>query len=265
MQTEKPSREPAAFVLPFKPLEQRQRSALRVWLPLLFVGLGFAALPFDLPIARWIEAGHLPADLGRLLHLAEAYAHGFGVGAILLTALVLDWRRRSLFPRAFTTVVCSGLLADMLKMSLSRARPHAFALSGGVWSTFGGWLPMNHVPSDLQSFPSGHMAAAAALTAVLIWLYPRGRWLFIGFAILAGGQRIYSTAHFLSDVTWGAAVGTFAASMFLPGGWLTARFDRLEAFLEFRWRVAAADAGKSAASSVASSAPDYLPIRHDAN
>ena len=192
----------AALVLPFKPLESQRRSPVRVWLPLMFAALGFLAVPFDLPIARWIDAGHCPADFGRLLHLAEAYAHGFGVFTILLTALVLDWPRRALFPRAFATVACAGLMADLLKMSLARTRPHAFSLSGNVIATFGHWLPMNRVPSDLQSFPSGHMAAAGALTAVLIWLYPRGRWLFICFAILAGGQRINSSAHFLSDVAW---------------------------------------------------------------
>lgn len=232
----------APAVLPFHPLETGHRSPLRVWLPAALVLAGFAALPFDLPLARWIDAGHFPRDLGRLLHLAEVYAHGFGVGAILLTALVLDWRRRTLFPRAATTVVVAGLLANLLKLSLARTRPHAFSLGGNVWQTFGHWLPLNHVGSDLESFPSGHMAAAAALSAVLIWLYPRGRWLFVGFALLAGGQRLYSAAHFLSDVAWGAAVGTFAASLFLPGGWLKG-FDRLEPYLMRRWSAEPEAAG----------------------
>jgi len=220
-------------VLPFAPPGIRPRSRLRIWLPAVLALAGFAALPLDLPLARWIAAGRCPADLGRLLHLAEAYAHGFGVTAILLTAIVLDWRRRELFPRAIATVAGAGLLANLLKMSLARTRPHAFSFAGDVWTTFGHWLPLSRAASDFESFPSGHMAAAAALTAVLIWLYPRGRWLFVTFALLAGGQRLYSTAHFLSDVAWGAAVGTFAASLFLPGGWLSL-FDRFEAYLTRR-------------------------------
>lgn len=207
---------------------------MRVWLPAALALLGFAALPLDLPLARWIHAGRCPADLGRLLHLSEVYAHGFGVTAILLTALVLDWRRRALFPRAIATVASAGLIANLLKMSLARARPHAFSLTGGVWATFGRWLQLNHAASDFESFPSGHMAAAVALSAVLIWLYPRGRWLFVVFALLAGGQRLYSMAHFLSDVAWGAAVGSFAASLFLPGGWIAGKFDRLESGLSRR-------------------------------
>jgi membrane-associated phospholipid phosphatase len=132
------------------------------------------------------------------------------------------------------TVAAAGLVADLLKMCVVRIRPRAFSLAGNVWETFGHWLPLNHVASDFESFPSGHTAAAVGLSAALIWLYPRGRWLFISFALLAGGQRLSSTSHFLSDVTWGAAVGTFAASLFLPGGWLAAKFDRLEACLMAR-------------------------------
>jgi membrane-associated phospholipid phosphatase len=225
---------PPALHLPLPPMDVRSRSPLRLWLPVVLGLLGFAALPADLPLARWFAAGHCPGELGRLLHLAEAYAHGFGVAAILLTVLVLDWRRRALFPRALATVVGAGLIANLLKMSLARARPHAFSLAGNVWESFGHWLPLNHAVSDFESFPSGHMAAAVALSAALIWLYPRGRWLFVGFALLAGGQRLYSTAHFLSDVVWGAAVGSFSAGLFLPGGWWAHQFDRLEAYLALR-------------------------------
>ncbi len=226
-----------ALPVPLPPLENRHWSPLRLWLPAVLGLLGFAALPIDLPLARWFHDGHCPAELGRLLHLSEAYAHGFGVAAILLTVAVLDWRRRALFPRVLATVVGAGLIANLLKMCVTRTRPHAFSLSGTVWQTFGQWLPLNHAHSDFESFPSGHMAAAVALSATLIWLYPRGRWLFVGFALLAGGQRLYSTAHFLSDVVWGAATGSFSASLFLPGGWFAPAFDRVEAFLAFRWKA----------------------------
>jgi membrane-associated phospholipid phosphatase len=220
-----------AMPVPYPPLNVRRRSALRLGLPLVLALLGFAALPLDLPLARWFDADRCPHELGRLLHLAEAYAHGFGVAAILITVVVLDWRRRALFPRALATVLGAGLTANLLKMCLSRARPHAFVLSGKVWETFGQSFPLNRAISNFESFPSAHMAAAVGLSAALIWLYPRGRWLFVVFALLAGGQRLYSMAHFLSDVVWGAAAGSFSASLFLPGGWLAAKFDSLEAYL----------------------------------
>lgn len=237
--------------MPHEQLADQCRDPYRLWLPLVLGLLGFAALPIDLPLARWFAAGRCPGDLERLLHLAEAYAHGFGVAAILLTAIVLDWRRRVLFPRALATVVAAGLFANLLKICLARTRPHAFLLSGNVWETFGRWFPLRHVSSNFESFPSGHMAAAVALAATLAWLYPRGRWLFIGFALLAGGQRLDSTAHFLSDVLWGAATGAFSASLFLPGGWLAHQFDRLEAHLALRQRHVPVSSDPSIASPAA--------------
>ena len=55
-------------------------------------------------------------------------------------------------------------------------------------------------------FPSAHAATAVGLAIALGVLYPRGRWLFIAFAFLAGLQRIEAQAHFASDVLAGAAV-----------------------------------------------------------
>jgi membrane-associated phospholipid phosphatase len=246
-----------ALLVPLQPLGVGRWSLLRLWLPAALGLLGFAALPIDLPLARWIDAGQCPRDLGRLLQLAEAYAHGFGVAAILLTVAVLDWRRRALFPRALATVLGSGLIANLLKLCLARTRPRAFSLSGNVWQTFGQWLPLNHVSSNFESFPSGHMAAAVSLSAALIWLYPRGRWLFVVFAVLAGGQRLYGTAHFLSDVVWGAAAGSFSASLFLPGGWFAPKFDRLEAYLALRWNdgLSAADRAVARPATLISAEP----------
>ncbi len=78
------------------------------------------------------------------------------------------------------------------------------------------------------------MAAAAGLTAALIWLYPRGRWLFVLFAALAGCQRMASGSHFPSDVLWGAAIGSVPALLLLPRGLLSPAFDRLEKHLVAR-------------------------------
>jgi membrane-associated phospholipid phosphatase len=208
------------------------RPWLRLWIPLALALAGLAALPADLPLARWWLSDHFPADNKRFFNTFESYAHGFGVAAILLTVLVLD-RRRQLFPRVLAITLAAGLTADVLKLLLARTRPNSFFTSGTatdtVWETFGQWLPLSHAGSAHQSFPSGHMAAAFGLTAALIWLYPRGRWLFAAFAVLAGCQRMSSGSHFLSDVLWGAMAGSLPALLMLPGGWLSCWFDRLEA------------------------------------
>jgi membrane-associated phospholipid phosphatase len=64
----------------------------------------------------------------------------------------------------------------------------------------------------VQSFPSSHAATAAGLAVALAALYPRGRWLYLTFAMLAGLQRIEAQAHFASDVLAGAALGCIVAA-----------------------------------------------------
>ena len=170
------------------PLTRKSPWRRLLW-PLLIAMAGIAALSLDLPIAWWFHDGHCPAEIHRWLAFAEVYAHGFGVTCILLTIFALDRGRRHLLPRAAAIAFGGGLVANLLKLTLARARPHDFlpkvpdgfvaALSTShaaglsIFDTFGQWLPLGKVASGFQSFPSGHMATAFGLTAALIWLYPR--------------------------------------------------------------------------------------------
>lgn len=61
------------------------------------------------------------------------------------------------------------------------------------------------------SFPSGHATSAFAAAAVLErHLGYRGSWPFIAGAMYVGASRLVDNRHFLSDVMFGAAVGTAA-------------------------------------------------------
>lgn len=61
------------------------------------------------------------------------------------------------------------------------------------------------------SFPSGHAASAFAAAAVLErHLGYRGSWPFLIGATYVGTSRLVDNRHFLSDVVFGAAVGTAA-------------------------------------------------------
>ena len=113
----------------------------RLLLSLALALFGLAALSCDLPIARWFREGRCPADLMRVFALAEVYAHGFGVTAIMIAVIVLD-SRREMVPRAIAIVAGGGLSADLLKLLLVRTRPKAFSLTGSVWDTFGHWFPL---------------------------------------------------------------------------------------------------------------------------
>lgn len=192
---------------------------------------GACCLTIDLPVAAWARdpAGYagLPGDLRRLVHYSECFAHLLGVALFLAAAWLLDPKGRLRWGRLACISVVGGLIAMLGKGLIHRARPSP-AVAADVWSTFEGWFPLWQAGHAGQSFPSGHAAAAAALAAGLGWRYPRGRWLFLGLAALAGFQRIAAGAHYPSDVLFGAAIGTaFAASCLHPtlfGRW----FDSAE-------------------------------------
>jgi membrane-associated phospholipid phosphatase len=68
----------------------------------------------------------------------------------------------------------------------------------------------------------------------LSWLYPNGRRLFPLVAALVACQRIEASAHFLSDVLCGAAIGYLVATALLRIGPLQRCFE----FWEQRWKSA---------------------------
>ncbi len=211
--------------------------ARRLYLLAAVFGLAtLAALTVDLPVCRYWLTEELPTgarkELHRMLAFCEVFAHGYGVALIGLTIFVLDQENRRRLFRVVMCVVASGLSADAIKLLVGRTRPHAFDLSSGVTHTFIGWLPIlnmdNWRDSRIQSFPSGHTAAAVGLAIALSWLYPRGRWLFACFALLAALQRIDCGAHFVSDTCGGAAVACVVAGICIDPRLFGRWFDRVE-------------------------------------
>lgn len=198
--------------------------------------LGSAALAIDMPVAAWCKAGGVPKELLRFLNFSEVFAHSMGAATLLVTALVLDpslafpsvrwpavrWpscqptAARERMARMIGATACGGLVVDLVKLCVSRGRPRAIDLIShtSVLTTFG-LVPASGRPADAHSFPSGHAAVAFGLCAALAWRYPRGRWLFFGFAASAALQRVATSAHFPSDICFGAALGLAGAALFL--------------------------------------------------
>jgi membrane-associated phospholipid phosphatase len=192
----------------------------------LFAVAGCAALAIDVPLATLLAEWQV-WGLEPLCRLAEVFGHGVGVAMIALSIAVLDPASRGALPRVLIAAYGSGLLANTLKLLVARSRPQHFTFDGPVGETFVGWLPLLG-DSTLQSFPSAHVATATGFAVGLAWLYPRGRILFPALAGLVAMQRVFGEAHFLSDVLWGAAVGSLFASLCLGRGWLARLCDRLE-------------------------------------
>ena len=195
---------------------------------------GLLAFTIDIPVARWCKQtpSPLPGDLLELLNLSEAFAHGLGVTALIVTLLVSDpalalplpgrpkGPRWNLF-RLVAAAAVGGLVVDLVKICVERVRPNSANL-GAVDTAIGTFgqtalaAPLAHA-AQLMSFPSGHAAAAAGLAAALGWKYPRGRPAFAALAVIAAAQRVVTSAHYPSDVCFGAAIGVAAAAALVGG------------------------------------------------
>jgi len=193
-----------------------------------------AALTVDCRVSHWVLGDNLPDFVEDLFSVAEPFGHGIGVIIIALAIFQLDPRRRWGIPRLLIMALAAGMAANGVKMLVSRVRPHHFDFASGVWASFGEMLPFAGAGPEGQSFPSAHTATAVGLAMALVWLYPRGRWLFPMLAAMVACQRIVSGAHFLSDVLFGAALGYMVGIASLWPSRATAVYDRLELALQ-RW------------------------------
>ena len=199
----------------------------RLWFVVISLAIaGIAALALDIPVTLFLKAKPLHKELARILNLAEIGGHGTGAAMILIGALVIarpNWRRfsdRLLALRLIGGTYLGGLIVDIFKLLIPRVRPHSAMLesSSQAMDTFGRQLleAGSHSRSALMSFPSGHAAVAFGLAASLSWYFPAGRPAFIALAILASLQRLFSGAHYLSDICIGAGLGLVGAWLCIP-------------------------------------------------
>ncbi|UWU34384.1 MULTISPECIES: lipid A 1-phosphatase LpxE [Rhizobium] len=188
------------------------------WQACLFITINaviLSMLLFDAPIGA-SEPPESVKQLGELLT-------GFGDSAwLIITSILLFFQGRAGYKllktaraRAqalyvswigaylFTTVVFSGLLANLLKRAIGRARPDHFHDYGMFsFTPFSGH-------SAFESFPSGHSTTVGAFFAAFALLFPRYRVAFIACAIWLGMTRVMVGAHYPSDVIAGLAFGAW--------------------------------------------------------
>ena len=201
------------------------------------VGLGCLAFLVDVPVAEWCRRNRLPGELDRLVDLSEVFEHGLGAAVLLGVAVALDpvLRRaagvavaRWDIARLLMATYAGGLVVDVLKLLVNRVRPRAadFTIVGSAFDTFSPdvWSGLADgaatvakygKATDLMSFPSGHAAVAAGLATALAWKYPHGLPVFACLAATSAAQRLLSSAHYPSDVLFGAACGVAMAAICL--------------------------------------------------
>lgn len=214
--------EPAAVCSPLR---------LRLLAAGLLVAAGGLLLLVDLPVAGWFRQNELPGDLARLVNFSEVFAHGLGAAAVLGVAVALDPSLRQAGMRWDLARLClaafsGGLVVDLIKGVVTRVRPRSADLTSlaSALGTFGDQAATAGVPLakgplaksvELMSFPSGHAAVAAGMATALAWKYPHGLPVFAAVAACAAFQRVVTSAHYPSDVAFGAAIGIAAAAICL--------------------------------------------------
>lgn len=168
----------------------------------LFVIVSYSYL--DLPIALYF---HNLQD-SPLVWIASILTYfGEGVYYIVpsLILFVIFHKRNhyyaqvSLFILATTSI--SGILVNLVKPIFGRFRPNMYFaenLYGYNWFEFS---------YSMNSFPSGHSATALGAWLAFAMIFPKYRIFLLIIGIIIASTRIIVTAHFLSDVIAGSAVG----------------------------------------------------------
>ncbi|MEW4490600.1 phosphatase PAP2 family protein [Thalassoglobus sp. JC818] len=198
--------------------------------PFVCCGLGvFSVFLFDKAAGVYFLDDDWLDEFHELVDAAEHFGTPYGqlIGLFCLTS-ALKWKEWRIV-RFFLAASCAGVAANIMKLFIARSRPNSFDFqSPTIWESFGQWLPFAEGGSAWQSFPSAHTASAFGFAAVLSAAYPHGKPMFVFLAILTGFHRVSVSAHFPSDVFFGAALGWLVGCLFVGNNWLSRKFDRLE-------------------------------------
>lgn len=214
-----------------------------IWFAVGFVAL-IAALHFlDRPLTAWTEG--LSPDVRAFFRWMTRWGESDWILVPSLLGLVLAWivslvtrDRIRLWARQvlllssfiFLGVGVPGLVATLLKRIIGRARPAEWTAEAPL-----GFTPLNWDAYTYQSFPSGHSTTAFSLALTIAFLWPRTVWPMLALAALIAASRIVVGAHYLTDITAGAVLGTLGAfavrNAFANRGWL---FGKTEGGAIFR-------------------------------
>lgn len=190
------------------------RTLILICVAALLLGV-FSAAFLDVPVARMAlqSPPSLRAVAQRFSDLGLSNYMLIGSAIVMLAVYLL--RRRPAFAQKraaldllgerawfiFATVALSGILVQVLKHLVGRARPKGIAtLDAFHFDAFS-------IKASLASFPSGHSTSIFALAMAVSLIAPRFRVPAFGLAILVALARVVLAAHFVSDIVAGAALG----------------------------------------------------------
>ena len=183
----------------------------------------------DVGKSNWmlIAAGALAALAAVLKRTHQGFHNAAGYGLIASTLAFV-----------FVSVGGAGLIANLTKYILGRARPKLFETTGPLDFELFSFTP------DYASFPSGHATNIFALATALAILWPRARVVLYTLAVWIAASRVLIGQHYFTDALGGAILGIafpylvrdrFAARRWLfektPGGFYRLRGERTRKWL----------------------------------
>jgi membrane-associated phospholipid phosphatase len=186
----------------------------QIVLALSFVFFGMIFIdPFILERARAIPP-EIRSMFKAITHIGRSNWMLIPTGIVVALALVLRQRNGGFRNAAgygliastvgfvFVSIGGAGLIANLTKNILGRARPKLYDLVGPLDFQLFAFDP------DFAAMPSGHATNIFAFATVIAMLWPRGKVLLYTFAVWIAASRVIIGEHYFMDVLVGAILGT---------------------------------------------------------
>lgn len=165
---------------------------------LIIISYFFWDRPVALFFHQWILSPHVDLFVHAINDLGLGWIYVFGLP--VMAFMTLTWfknpRMTTMLVFLWACLLFSGIICDILKVVLGRARPELFFredLYGFFWFQF-------NMDSYYWSFPSGHTTVITAIMAGFSAIKPRYTFLFMTTALIICSMRIVLTQHYISDV-----------------------------------------------------------------
>lgn len=195
-------------------------SATRAAIAIAAAGIGFAVLlPLDAGILARCNRTIQPESGGTAAQVLDGfrnYSQLLSVVTICIVIAAFDRRRRRIIIAILVAQALANVVYNGVKYTVARHRPASAMVNLApfedlrIYETWIGWQPINKDRAE-QSFPSGHTAAAFALTGVLAFYYSRIAWMLWILAAGCGMSRVIELQHWPTDCVAGALIGYLMA------------------------------------------------------
>ncbi len=168
---------------------------------------------FDKPIDLWFHNNYSNTWLPKLGTYISNLAKGDYIKLIIAICFMMIIISDAIIKKQWTTyllyICISGsiaiIISDGLKYFLGRYRP-IMLFEHNIYG-----LHFFSSQWALNSTPSGHTVRAFSILTALCLLFRPFTVVFISVAVLIGASRVAVTAHYPSDVVFGAFIGIFTA------------------------------------------------------